>query len=437
MYLNSKISERKTLFFNLLISLFPVFFIAGNMLINIGIILLIISAFFCFGKKLFALKFHTLDKVLVGFFVLILVTGVINDYFYFAEITGWDNNFTTLKKSIFFLRYILIYIILRFLIEGKIINLKYFFISCTIFSLFVSFDVILQFINGKDIFGFEPIKTKFGGPFGNELIAGGYLQRFSFFAFFLIPLFYKDFNKYLKVLIPIFFLIFFIAIVLSGNRMPLVLFVFLIFLTIVFQKQSRKYLLPFFVTFSLVFFVIVKQSTVVKDNFWSFYVQISKSTEIIVKKDIHNVKAPPYLKQFVTFYETWRMHKYIGGGIKNFRYYCHHRENINKNSKFICNMHPHNYYLEILTETGIVGFFLISLFFLLVLIQTFVKKYFMDSPLKNNGVIIPFIFLFIAEILPIKSTGSFFTTGNATYIFLILGILIGLSHRHISIEKKL
>ena len=219
--------------------------------------------------------------------------------------------------------------------------------------------------------------------------------------------------------------------------MPLILFVLLIFLTIVFQKQSRKYLLPFFVTFSLVFFVIVKQSTVVKDNFWSFYVQISKSTEIIVKKDIHNVKAPPYLKQFVTFYETWRMHKYIGGGIKNFRYYCHHRENINKNSKFICNMHPHNYYLEILTETGIVGFFLISLFFLLVLIQTFVKKYFMDSPLKNNGVIIPFIFLFIAEILPIKSTGSFFTTGNATYIFLILGILIGLSHRHISIEKKL
>ena len=208
MYLNSKISERKTLFFNLLISLFPVFFIAGNMLINIGIILLIISAFFCFGKKLFALKFHTLDKVLVGFFVLILVTGVINDYFYFTEITGWDNNFTTLKKSIFFLKYILIYIILRFLIEGKIINLKYFFISCTIFSLFVSFDVILQFINGKDIFGFEPIKNKFGGPFGNELIAGGYLQRFSFFAFFLIPLFYKDFNKYLKVLIPIFFLFF-------------------------------------------------------------------------------------------------------------------------------------------------------------------------------------------------------------------------------------
>ena len=30
---------------------------------------------------------------------------------------------------------------------------------------------------------------------------------------------------------------------------------------------------------------------------------------------------------------------------------------IEKNSNFICNMHPHNYYLEILTETGLVGLF--------------------------------------------------------------------------------
>ena len=55
--------------------------------------------------------------------------------------------------------------------------------------------------------------------------------------------------------------------------------------------------------------------------------------------------------------------------------------------------------------------------------------------IKNNNLIIPFIFLFIAEIFPFKSTGSFFTTGNATYIFLILGIIIGLVRRDNSIAK--
>ena len=42
-------------------------------------------------------------------------------------------------------------------------------------------------------------------------------------------------------------------------------------------------------------------------------------------------------------------------------------------------------------------------------------------------VITPFIFLYIAEIFPLKSTGSFWTTGNATYLFLIMAIIVGLT----------
>ena len=38
---------------------------------------------------------------------------------------------------------------------------------------------------GKDIFGFKPtLPRRLGGPFGDELIAGGFIQRFSLFSFF-------------------------------------------------------------------------------------------------------------------------------------------------------------------------------------------------------------------------------------------------------------
>ena len=80
---------------------------------------------------------------------------------------------------------------------------------------------------------------------------------------------------------------------------------------------------------------------------------------VIMDKDLKKETYPQYLKEFDSFYDTWLLNRYIGGGIKNFRYYCHTRSNIDKNQKFVCNMHPHNYYLEILTETGLFGFALV------------------------------------------------------------------------------
>ena len=158
---------------------------------------------------------------------------------------------------------------------------------------------------------------------------------------------------------------------------------------------------------------------------------------IIVKNnDYKNEHSPVYLKQFETFYETWLMNRYIGGGIKNFRYYCHERPIVVKDTKLVCNMHPHNYYLEILTETGLLGFLILVFSFLLLLYHSLVKKYFFKPKIYFDNKIIPFIFLFLVEIFPLKSTGSFFTTGNTTYLFLIMGIMVGLLPKNNSIENK-
>jgi len=416
----------------------PLSFIAGNMIININIILLIVSAILIFGKKIFEIEFFFLDKIIILFFILILLTAFVNDYYFYTIKLAWKGYFSTITKSIFFFKYLLLYIILRYLIEKEVIKLKFFFITCSLSSLFVSFDVIYQFLNGKDIFGFKIIGNKLGGPFGDELIAGGYIQKFLIFSFFFIPLFYsKNFSNYLKYLIPILLIIFLIGIILSGNRMPLLMFIFSVFLITVFQKQTRKYFISFSVIFTLTFFLIFNFNSKVNKNFKSFYFQVSEIAILTINNDLNNTKAPPYLKEFLTFYDTWLMHKYIGGGIKNFRWYCHHRApGMSTKKGFICNMHPHNYYLEILTETGLIGFSLISLFFLLTLYLTFYKKYISRSSLRYNNIIIPFIFLFFIEIFPLKSTGSFFTTGSTTYLFLITGILVGLVRKDILIENK-
>jgi O-antigen ligase len=433
-----KSTINKTNYFSLLLALFPVAFVAGNMIINLNIIVIIFSCLFLFKKHIFQIKYYFLDILILIFFSLILFAGFLNDYSFYLRGINWRGNFSTIIVSILFLKYLILYISLRFLTEKKILNFKLFFISCLLVTLFVSIDIFYQLYNGKDIFGYE--STNFGrklsGPFGDELIAGGFIQRFSVFSFFLFPIFYYEKSrKYSKFLIPILFFIFSLGIILSGNRMPLILFIFTIFLIFIFNKKIRGYLLSFFIIFSLIFFLTFKFNNKVRNNFLTFQSQIFKIIIVLNEKNINQSNTPQYLKEFSTFYETWKMHKYFGGGIKNFRYYCHERPNIYINSKFICNMHPHNYYLEILTETGVVGFIIILSIFTTILYLSFYKKYFTNTILKNNNLIVPFIFLFIAEIFPIKSTGSFFTTGNTTYLIILMAIIVGLMRRENFIEK--
>ena len=441
LFLQNNLFKKK--YFSFLLALLPFSFIAGNMIININTVLILLSALIIFNKKLFNQQFFLLDKLLFSYFFIVIISGFIGDYYFYSNKLYWNGLFATTIKSFFFLKFLLLYLAIRFLVEKDILILKYFFITCAVASIFVCFDIFYQFLNGEDIFGFnyQGSGRKLGGPFGDELIAGSFIQRFALFSLFLIPLFYNQkFGKYLYYITPVLFVIILLGIILSGNRMPFILFILSVVLIIVFQKQVRRFFFPAVVIFALVFtsaFIFNKE---VKNNFVSLYSQTSKIINILINKDFvisNKSKTPLYYKEFHSFYDTWLMNKYLGGGIKNFRYFCHVRPNIEKNLTTVCNMHPHNYYLEILTETGLVGFLLLLSIFVIILFKTFVGKYVTKKSLQNNTLIIPFMFLFFVEIFPIKSTGSFFTTGNATYFFLILSILIGLFRKHNSIEKKI
>ena len=439
--------KEKVFLLSFLLAILPISFIAGNTIINLNIILILLTAFTFYKLSIFKIEYFFLDKLIFAFFLLIIFSGIYNDINFYInnyEFSKWKGSFSTTIKSLAFSRFLIIYIVIRFLYENKKLNLKLFFVTCALSSLFVSFDIFYQFAFGKDIFGYVSYGRKMSGPFGDELIAGGYLQRFSIFSFFLFPLFFEKLSKPKLIFITLFiFLITFTGIILSGNRMPLLLFCFLITLICLFEKYTRKFFITLVILFSLIFTIIFKTNDAVKQNFLSFKSQIYSIAEFFYDEEKKIDDATFYIKEFSTFYETWLMNKYIGGGIKNFRYNCNERPNIssdfviNKHMKkrMVCNMHPHNYYLEVLTETGLVGFFILISIFSVIIYLTLIRKYFFRKFLNKDYMITPFIFLFIAEIFPIKSTGSFFTTGNATYLFLILSLMVSIARKQKLIEK--
>ena len=76
-----------------------------------------------------------------------------------------------------------------------------------------------------------------------------------------------------------------------------------------------------------------------------------------------------------------------------------------------------------MTDLGIVGLIFILIIFIKVIIQSFLQNY--KDTSYSNKAIVAILFLFIVEIIPIRSSGSFFTTGNITFIFLLFSILLG------------
>ena len=440
----------KNNFLNLLIGLIPLSFIIGNSAINLNIFLIILFAFSFHRLEIFKIKYFYIDKIIFLVFGYIFFNGVYVTAINWGDMTRVEPfNLSTLEKTILFERFLLLFLVIRFLIEKEYLNLKVLFISSTIFSSFVCLDIFYQFIFGKDIFGFPNYGRNFSGPFNDELIAGGYIQRFSIFSLFLLPIFFPKIKKNNSIIFTlIFFLVALFGITVAGNRMPFFLFFIMIFLIFLFEEKLRKYLIYFTLLFGVIFLLLYNFNSTIKNNFNNFYGKAKTLLIVTVDKEYREeltiLDSPKldYYKEFDSFYETWLINKYIGGGIKSFRYYCHKgfKNKIKKLGldpiltkeklpEFNCNTHPHNYYLEILTDLGAIGLVLISIMFVGVIYVSLIKKYLMTSNLNQEKLITPFIFPLFIEIFPIKSSGSFFTTGNATFIFLILAITVAISRK--------
>ena len=76
----------------------------------------------------------------------------------------------------------------------------------------------------------------------------------------------------------------------------------------------------------------------------------------------------------LTAIEMFKDKPLLGHGVKSFRFICKkepYKIDIfdNYNFRLNCGNHPHNTYLQLISETGIIGFGFVFLFFLYILIS--------------------------------------------------------------------
>ena len=113
-------------------------------------------------------------------------------YFWLILSTLQQFNLEHSIKSLAYIRFILFSLGIVLILD-ELKKFKLFLLSIFITILFVEIDIIIQFIFGKDIFGYIPSNNvRFSGPFGDELIAGGFITQFLSIAFFALFFFLEE-----------------------------------------------------------------------------------------------------------------------------------------------------------------------------------------------------------------------------------------------------
>ena len=154
--INQKINEVKLA--QILFYIFPLSFLVGNLLVTINLLLLVVVSLIIVKKEQLKFRFKNSYWLLIFFFIYIILSTTIqfqSPGLLYDVTKLWEFKSNPTYKSFFLLRFLVLIFVLDMLFTNKILKLNNFFLISLICTSFVSFDVILQYLTGFDLFGYK------------------------------------------------------------------------------------------------------------------------------------------------------------------------------------------------------------------------------------------------------------------------------------------
>jgi O-antigen ligase len=407
-----KISEEK--YFNYIFFLYlliPFCLITGPALSDLSVILIDLIFFI----YIFKYKKYKLFKKNFFYFFLFFYSILILSSLFSNDIQ------LSLKSAIPYIRFGIFILAVNYMFENYLnleflLNKLYKILILILFILLI--DSTYQVIYHENIFGFKIDHTlRVSSVFGSELIMGGFVMRIAMLLIAIL-IFLKK-NKYLFFLIiPISYLL----IIYSGERTAFYLFsIFNLILFIKFNiyKNQKSNLKIFLI--SIVIILIFFKSPFFKRIFVMTFSQIK-----IEQKEQYKIVAftPTHQELYLTAFNIFKKYPLFGSGLKTFRTECN-----NKNysqSELGCSTHPHNFYMQILSEVGIFAFIIFVIAYLYIF--KFILKQLNISQSSNLQKFEYVLYLsFFIILFPIAPSGNFFNNWLSIMIFYSAGILTALT----------
>jgi O-antigen ligase len=285
--------------------------------------------------------------------------------------------------------------------DKSILTLFYYALVLCFFALVI--DGYIQYFTGTNLIGFKISGSRVSSFFGDELIMGSYLSRLFplLFALFLI----KKKQKYEIYFIGLLFILVDLLIFMSGERSS---FFFLnistIFIIILIKEYQKFRLVTFIIAIICVLILSLNSSKLNQRMFKGPAEDIGlvKSSKDAV------IFSPQHDSLIRTAYNMFEGQPIFGHGPKMFRIIC--KDEKYATGIFPCRNHPHNFYVQLLAETGIIGF--LFLFSVLVYVIYTALRQFKSIILKEKRPLSDYQVCLLAGILitvwPITTNGNFF-----------------------------
>ena len=407
--------KSQSFFFNVfpswIIILMPALLISGPFLSDLGISLVAILFLVNSIKNKLGKYFNNYYfKIFVIFYLILVLSSFLS-----------NNTFISLKNSLFYFRFGIFSLCFWYLLERNKVLLKYLFISMIICFSSLIIDGYFQYFFGKNLFGYALYNDyRVSSFFGSELILGSYLARFFPILFGLFIIIDKPKkNKFLLCLMTVVFILSEGLIFISGERLALFFMNLSAVYIILLLKEYRIYRFwTYLVSLSLIFalFVFVPNS---KQRFIDQTIKdVTRNTD-----DKVYIFSKPHNDMYITAYRIFLDNKLFGVGPRQYRNACDDYAV----SIYSCETHPHNTYLELLSEACIFAFLIVtSLFILLcfVSIKHFIFKFIHGKKSVINDLEVCLFSAVIISLWPFSPSGSFFNNWMSIVYYFPIGLML-------------
>jgi O-antigen ligase len=297
---------------------------------------------------------------------------------------------------------------------------KIFLIALLFILSFIIIDVWWQYIFGYDLLGNPglPDINRLTGPFRDNPVPGIFIARYLFLILYL-----GYFIKYIQIPIKNTLFIFIIlllgtlSIYITGERMALIIFISgasIISIGLFLQyKKIRKYIL--FSLFLIISLLVIAQQA---------FPKLNDRMIIDLFYKLSNFSSSDYMLVFKSAYAVWIENPILGTGFHQYRDACIGLGYWGSGGG-VC-FHPHNISLELLSETGVIGFLLYF-----ILIGSIAYSCIKPLIQKKDWLLLSLSFsLLFISFFPLIGGMSLFNNWIGSTIWLLVGWVLVTSKNH-------